>query len=141
MAGDGACSELLKLLPRILGDVVVGTNSVTRGLEKKTIRFVLIPQDSRSQHIPELAHRDRIPMVVLPAGSFEKNGLGSALKMKRVSVLGIRKRQQSQSLAHDATISSPTSPVAMEDFCAWLYRWQSAPTDAFRAKVARILNH
>lgn len=146
VAGDRACTELLELLPRLLSEVVVGTNSVTRGLEKKTIRFVVLPRDTRSSHIPDMAHRDHVPMVVLPTGAFE-TALSPTLKIKRVSVIGIREKKKTpheQDTSNNNNNSSDSVPssssslsVALEDLCAWVYRWQSAPTGARRAKLAR----
>lgn len=71
MAPDRAGEELRGIMPRMRQGLVVGTNSVSRGLEKGRLRFVVLrgdigPKGSRS-HIPELAYRGKVPFVVSSA--------------------------------------------------------------------------
>mmetsp|Transcript_8054 Transcript_8054/g.24837 ORF Transcript_8054/g.24837 Transcript_8054/m.24837 type:complete len:168 (+) Transcript_8054:131-634(+) len=125
VATEQAVAEASEMLPRLRKVVVVGTNAVSRRLEKRLMRFVVLANDMSGQsHLLEMARLCQVPLTVLPTGSSEP--LARALSVKRVSAFGIPKTD---------TGPEDALSLAMEDFCAWIYRWQSSPTDAHRSRL------
>lgn len=138
--------ELSETLLRIRGLVVIGMNSVTRALENGVMRFLVLPDDFNSRcvtsHVPELAYRAKVPFVVslahscrvkchsqiLPVDSFEM--IRKSLDVKRISVFGISKCKARAPACFGANANDPLT-MALEDVAAWVYRWQSAPTEHY----------